>query len=486
MRRLTLLQWIGISVILIGMALMIFLFVKQEVVLGMLVGMIPVALLVVLTAINQPLIALFLLFVENYFIMGIQRYVPISGLGVLTDALFALILFSTLLRAVTTRDVEWKMAINGVSIPLFVWFIFCIFELANPTAITAAWVSSFRSLTLYPLLTVIFASLFFREYKYLKLVIVLWGLFTVIAVIKMQMQKTVGFDYAEHQWLLQGENMKTHMLATGTRYFSFFTDAGNYGSNMGCAAVIFSIIGLYTKRKWLKILFFATALIGLYGLFISGTRGALAVPFAGFVLYTILSKRAGIMVGMAVLLISAFIFFNFTTIGQGNQYIRRMRSAFNKNEPSLVVRLENQKRLAEYINQRPFGEGIGLSGVAAKRFDSERLTTNIPNDSWYVKVWVETGIVGLLLYLAIQLSILGQGVWLVLRRLKNKELIGYLSALMCGMFGMMVSSYGNAIWGQYPTCILMALSQAFIFLAPIYDKELASINLSNHDTGSTH
>jgi len=475
MRKLTLLQWIGSSIILIGMILMTILFIKQELVLGLLVGMIPIALLILLIAVNQPFIALLLLFVENYFIMGIQRYIPVSGIGVLTDALFVLVLFSTLLRAVSNRDIEWKTAVNGASILLFVWFVYCLLELANPTAITAAWVSSFRSLTLYPLLTVVFTCLFFRQFKDLKLVVVLWSIFTVVAIGKMQFQKTVGFDQAEHQWLLQGDNMKTHLLASGTRYFSFFTDAGNFGSNMGCAAVVFSIIGFYTKQKGLKILFVVTALAGLYGLFVSGTRGALAVPFAGLVLLTFMSKKTSIMVGLVVVLISTFIFFNYTSIGQSNQYIRRMRSAFDKNEPSLVVRLDNQKRLAQYINQRPFGEGIGLSGVDAKRYDAERLTTNIPNDSWYVKVWVETGIVGLLLYLGIQFAILGRGIWLVLYRLKDRQLKGYLSALLCGMFGMMVSSYGNAIWGQYPTCILMAMSQAFIFLSPVYDKELASI-----------
>lgn len=383
MRQLTLLQWIGASIILIGITLMTLLFIKQELVLGMLVGLIPIGLLVLLSAVNQPVIALFLLFVENYFIMGIQRYVPVSGIGVLTDALFAFILMSTLFRAVTNRDIEWKAAVNGASILLFVWFVYCLIELANPTAITAAWASSFRSLTLYPLLTIVLTCLFFRQFKHLKLVIVLWSHFTLIAVFKMQIQKSFGFDQAELQWLQLGENRQTHLLASGTRYFSFFTDAGNYGSNMGCAAVVFSIIGFYTKKKSLKILFFITALVGLYGLFVSGTRGALAVPFAGFVLFTLLSKRTGIMIGLVVFLVFTFIFFNYTTIGQSNSYIRRMRSAFDKNEPSLVVRLDNQKRLAQYINQRPFGEGIGLSGVAAKRFDADRLTTNIPNDSWY-------------------------------------------------------------------------------------------------------
>jgi len=37
---------------------------------------------------------------------------------------------------------------------------------------------------------------------------------------------------------------------------------------------------------------------------------------------------------------------------------------------------------------------------------------------------------------------------------------------------MMASSYGNAIWGQYPTWMLMALTQAFVMMAPRYDDAL--------------
>lgn len=78
--------------------------------------------------------------------------------------------------------------------------------------------------------------------------------------------------------------------------------------------------------------------------------------------------------------------------------IRRMRTTFRPTQDaSFNVRKENQKKLALYLKDKPFGEGLGLSGGNARRFSS-RLTANIPNDSTYVKIWVETGIVGLILF----------------------------------------------------------------------------------------
>jgi hypothetical protein len=40
-----------------------------------------------------------------------------------------------------------------------------------------------------------------------------------------------------------------------------------------------------------------------------------------------------------------------------------MRSAFDPNDPSLQVRLDNQKILKGYLATRPFGAGIGHAAV---------------------------------------------------------------------------------------------------------------------------
>ena len=50
---------------------------------------------------------------------------------------------------------------------------------------------------------------------------------------------------------------------------------------------------------------------------------------------------------------------------------------------------------------------------------------------------------------------------------------GLTAGLTAGVFGIAVCSYSNEIFGQFPTGIIMYMSQAFIFLAPRFDRELA-------------
>lgn len=102
----------------------------------------------------------------------------------------------------------------------------------------------------------------------------------------------------------------------------------------------------------------------------------------------------------------------------------------------------------------PFGEGIGLSGVENQKI-SYRFTTSIPHDSFYVKIWVETGIVGAILFFGVYFISVFRAAWIVMFKVKDKELKGRLTALLCGIFGMLLSAYGNAFLGQFPTYIIV-------------------------------
>jgi len=51
-----------------------------------------------------------------------------------------------------------------------------------------------------------------------------------------------------------------------------------------------------------------------------------------------------------------------------------------------------------------------------------------------------------------------------------------MSALVCGLFGVMAASYGNGILGQMPTGLLVYSSMAFMFLAQQFDKEAMAEN----------
>jgi hypothetical protein len=62
----------------------------------------------------------------------------------------------------------------------------------------------------------------------------------------------------------------------------------------------------------------------------------------------------------------------------------------------------------------------------------------------------------------------------VLFRLKNKELRGIIAAFTCGIAGLYVASYTLELMGQFPNGIIMYTLMTFIFLSPLYDKELMS------------
>ncbi|WP_434784616.1 O-antigen ligase family protein, partial [Parabacteroides goldsteinii] len=266
----------------------------------------------------------------------------------------------------------------------------------------------------------------------------------------------------------------THLIRSGTRYFSFFTDASNMGSNMGGASMILGISSLFMRNKAFKIYYAIVATASLYAMMLSGTRGAIIVPLAGLALYTVISKQTrSILIG-TISLTLIYIFFAFTMIGQGNATIRRMRTAFKPNEDaSYIVRKENQKRLKEYLKYKPFGEGLGLSGDGLGAKVSKRFTTSIPTDSWYVKIWVETGVVGLILYMGMILITIARGTWILMFNVHDPELKGILTGWLCAIFGMFLSAYGNSFWGQFPTMVIAFMGLSFILNGKYFDKELS-------------
>lgn len=295
------------------------------------------------------------------------------------------------------------------------------------------------------------------SYKRLRIIMLFLSIFTLTAVAKAVYQKYVGFDETETTMLIETEMYKTHLLSDVTRYFSFFTDAGNFGSNMGFAAILFGISAIFVKERSIRLYYTIIAICSIYALFISGTRGALFVPIGGIILLTFLSKNIKLMGATVIFGLFFYVFFAHTYIGESNSSVRRMRTAFRPTkDASYNVRKENQKRLAEYLKYRPFGEGLGLGGVEARKYGS-RLTTLIPHDSFYVKIWMETGIVGLVLFLTIYVSALLRGCYLIMFRIKNNELRGILTAIACGIFGLMISAYGNAFFFQFPTGLIIIL-----------------------------
>lgn len=388
------------AILCIGLGCIVTATLKQNLAIAGLVAALPALLCILILHLRKPERFLFLLFIFNYFFTPLARYSRQDGLSILSDIIWWSVLLIVIVQTALHYRFPWKQAVNILTIGGAVLAVYCLMEVVNPTASLEAWIYSrgfIYNTFLVSLITVLLAT----SYKQISRLIFLFSILTLIAILKGLCQKFIGFDAVEYNAMMESGMYKTHLLPQITRYFSIFTDAGNYGSNMGFTCALFGIAGLFCKKSSLKVYYFSISALSLYSMFITGTRGAIVVPLGSLLLFALISKNIKLMSAAAVGGICIYVFFAFTYVGESNYMIRRMRTAFRPNkDASYLVRKQNQKKLAEYLRNRPFGEGLGLGGVEARRFGS-RLTTTIPNDSTYVKIWTETGVVGILLYLLI-------------------------------------------------------------------------------------
>jgi len=328
-----------------------------------------------------------------------------------------------------------------------------------------------RGLSLYMLLMIPMGFMIFNRLRYLYTFLYIWGIFSILGTLKGLQQIYIGPDSAEQYWL-DTVGAVTHILFGELRAFSFFSDAGQFGAAQGAAGVVGILVGLNIKGFRNKVFFFTMGFMGFWGMMISGTRGAMIVPMVAGATYIVHRKNVRVIVIGSILMALIYAFFAYTYIGEGNSQIRRMRTAFKPEEDaSYLVRLENRRILAGYLSTKPFGGGIGSAGDWGKRFSPQGFLAQIATDSWYVQIWAEQGIIGLILHLFILSYILLKGSYLIMFKMKDPELRGILSALMAGFVGIMGASYGNGVLGQMPTGMLIYLSWIFIFMAPQLERE---------------
>lgn len=422
---------------------------------------------------TAPVVGVYTAVALSFTLIGLGRYVKGLQVGLGMDAILLLTYIALFINRFKEK-VNWAPANKDITYLALIWFGYSIFEIVNPEARSfAAWFSG-RGISLYMFLLAPLTLLLITSNRRLDMFLYVWGIFSLLATLKGIMQMKFGVDFAEQEWLNEG-NYKTHILFGKLRVFSFLSDAGQFGATQGYAGVVSIIYAMAQTNRRSKLFFYIVGFMGLYGMLISGTRGSMSVPLAGFMVFFVLRKNVKVLsIGLGIIAL-VFIFFKFTLIGQGNAQIRRMRTAFDPNDASLQVRLNNQRLLKNYLASRPFGGGIGHGGVKAQKFLPNAFLSQVATDSWYVLIWVEQGIIGLLLHLFILFYVLIKSCYKIMYRIRSPQLKLKLSALTAGMAGVMVASYGNAVLGTMPTGTLIYISMAILMNSDYLDKQYQTI-----------
>ena len=420
---------------------------------------------------HNPAVGIYAILFAAFTAIGLTRYIRGVPLGLSIDGLLVLTLIAVFFKYLN-GEVDFNLLKRDIMYLMLIWFGYSVLEFFNPAALSrTAWFYAMRGVSLYPLLLIPIAILSFSKLKNLYGFLVFWAIFSLLASLKGLQQKYIGLDAGEQYWL-DTVGAITHIINGKLRIFSFFSDAGQFGAAQGAAGIVFAGVAAAVNGTWKKLFFWIVALFSFWGMMLSGTRGAVIVPALGGIVFVILSKRTRIIImgGMALALI--YIFFAHTYIGNSSYTIARMRTAFHpETDASYQVRLHNRQILAAYLANKPFGGGIGSAGNWGQRFSPQGFLANVATDSWYVQIWAEQGRVGLILHLFILMYIMFKSFYLIMAKVKSKELGNVLGALLGGYVGIMGAAYGNGVLGQMPTGILLYLSWVFLFEAQALQRE---------------
>ena len=413
------------------------------------------------------------LIIINYLIpfKNINIPIPVS----IIDEAIEILLISVAI--IDTRYVaHFERIINIMLLSILIWFGLCFVEIFNNTCglginITA-WFTGARLMALHLLWILLVFSIYITSphilLKYLKL----WAILSLFSAFWTWKMINIGLTSAETSFLY-GVGQRTHLLHAGSliRYWSTFTDAANYGCNAASSSIAFFIFGITTKIKKDKIFFLLTSVIVIWGMFQSGTRTAIFCMMGGFVVFLILSKSVRIMVPSAIMGAIFLILLVFTNIGNGNQQIRRMRSAFDKKDASANVRDINKAAIAKYMEDAPWGIGIGMYTENIPTWNKFKLVSEIPPDSEYVFIWVRTGPIGVGIFAFCMFLMLTGASYIVLFKLKSSSLIGIGAGLCAAFTAIQLGGYANQVIYQYPNGVTFYGGLAIVYILPYFEKE---------------
>ena len=435
---------------------------------------IPLLILLVITSFRYRMFLFWALIIINYFISWrhcpLNSFLPTSVYNELIEIVLLVMVI------IDVKGSRFERLGNIYLFTLIIWCGFCTLEVLNDTCgigiDVARWYPTARQIGYQLMYCFLVFTLYITNSKILNKYLLLWGGLALFAAFWVWKQKYIGLTGIERAYI-EGPGRGTHLIQNGTliRYFSIYNDAANSGIGTASTAVAFTIFGITSKIRKYKYFFLATGLICIWAVFPSGTRTAIASMMAGFMAYIFLSKSFKIAIPVTIVFTIFVFFLAFTNIGNGNQQIRRMRSAFSKNDASANVRTINQQAMKKYMNEAPWGIGLAVGYKNVPANNKYTFMATVPPDSEYVFIWIHTGIIGITLFLILTGIMLLGACWIVFFTLKSPSLRGIGAGMCCAFVSQQLGGYGNQVLFQFPNCLVFYGGLAIVYILPWIEKE---------------
>ncbi|MEZ4885976.1 MAG: O-antigen ligase family protein [Chitinophagales bacterium] len=400
----------------------------------------------------------------------IQYFKKITDIpiGIALDILLVIMFFGMFIKQIQERD--WSFAKSPISFWIFIWVFLNLIQAINPVAASqTAWMYTVRSMAGLILLYFI-ACYAFSSLQYIKLVFKILVAIAVFNALYGFYQEFRGFTNYEIAWLYAEKERFQLVFQWGRlRIFSTFGDPTTfsiYTVYMG----MFCAIMLIAPIKWWKRFALAIAAIMLFWVTAyTGTRTAFVLLPAGFFFFTLMTfRKETILLAFALLLFGGVLVLKST----GNPVIYRIQSAFKPNEdPSMQLRLRNQAFIQPFIRKHPMGAGLGSTGLWGQRFTPDSFLAHFAHDSGLVRIAIELGWIGLIVYCISLFVSLKQCIYYYFR-VKDPTIKMMYLAIANILFVLTLASYPQEAIVQLPTSIVFYICLAAVVRLKDFDTEM--------------
>ena len=463
-----------VSLLFLLFLLSLFLFVSVGFNAFAIVCLSPILAILIIATFRYKMFIFWALIFLNYIIQWKNTPLPEGIPMSIYNEMLEIILIA--LAIINVQEVKFERTANIMLYTLIIWCGFCTLEVLNDTCgigiDVGGWYTAARMMAFQLMYAFIVFSIYISKPNILVKYLFFWGALALFAVFWVWKQKNLGLTVAENQWI-QTRGRLTHILYGGTliRYFSIYSDAANFGIGIASTAVAFIIFGITATIKRYKYFFLLVGFACAWGMFPSGTRTAIACLMAGFMAYLFLSKSIKIAIPFTIVFALFVFFLAFTKIGNGNQQIRRMRSAFDKNDASANQRTINQEAMKKYMKEAPWGIGMNIGYQNVPTNNKYTFMATVPPDSEYVFIWIHTGIIGITIFLICTAVMLIGACRIVFFKLKSSSLRGIGAGLCCAFVSQQLGGYGNQVLMQFPNCLVFYGGLTIVFILPHIESE---------------
>ena len=416
--------------------------------------------------IAYPKFGIAALMIASFFINYISESVPdITPIGVILDTLTYLLLIGFFLKK--KYDNSWDDFKNPISYLVLIWLMYNFVEAVNPASPSIlAWVYTVRTVGFIMLMYFVFLYQI-RTIEYIRFLFKLWLFLCLLAAISGFQQENFGLMGFEKTWYYSDPLRLSFLFINGhLRKTAIFPDPVTFSYNMVVAStmcICFFMLNISTAKK---VILGCLIPFYLLTMLYSGTRGAYVLLPAALALLAILKFNKKIV---TTVLAAGFVLVIVIFMPTSNATIKRFQSAFNPSkDASFNVRAENQRRIKPYILSHPIGGGLGSVGIWGRRFAPNSMLAKFPPDSGFVRVAVEMGWIGLLLFCTLMFVILKTGInnyFLI----QNPELKTYCLAMILSIFVYNIGNYPQQALVQYPSNILFYLASALLVVTKRLD-----------------